>query len=224
MKICSSVFPSVANARFTPNRDQLWTDLRVEKFWISWTREQSLNFYGQIASERLHRCRGATDIRVNKMCMIGQIIRVTCDRTMADLRDRDPRTPFVSLSAYTRASEPQPRPDWLDTLVPDLRLTCDALRPISDRPTTWARPPRASCVTRQNFAWDTNFKSVLRPIYERAEWYTKPSSELRPTRKDLWPKDDPAAGHSQVKLTSSTAVFDGWKRSWSLSISMASRP
>ena len=33
------------NARFTPNRDQLSTDLWVEKFWISRTREQSLNFY-----------------------------------------------------------------------------------------------------------------------------------------------------------------------------------
>ena len=33
------------NARFTPNRDQLKTDLRVEKFWISCTREQSLNFH-----------------------------------------------------------------------------------------------------------------------------------------------------------------------------------
>ena len=31
---------AVANARFTPNRDQLRADLRVEKFWISWTREQ----------------------------------------------------------------------------------------------------------------------------------------------------------------------------------------
>ena len=42
--------PALVNARFTPNRDQLRTDLRVEKFWISWTREQSLNFYRQIAS------------------------------------------------------------------------------------------------------------------------------------------------------------------------------
>ena len=37
-------------ARFTLNRDQLRTDLRVEKLWISWTREQSWNFYHQIAS------------------------------------------------------------------------------------------------------------------------------------------------------------------------------
>ena len=35
----------LSNARFTPNHDQLRTDLRVEKFWISWTREQSLNLY-----------------------------------------------------------------------------------------------------------------------------------------------------------------------------------
>ena len=29
-------------------RDQLRTDLK--EFWISWTHEQSLNFYGQIVS------------------------------------------------------------------------------------------------------------------------------------------------------------------------------
>ena len=36
-------------AKFTPNRAQLRTDLRVEKFWIFFTHEQSLNFYRQIA-------------------------------------------------------------------------------------------------------------------------------------------------------------------------------
>ena len=41
---------SVVCARFTPNRDQLRTDLRVENFWISWTRVQSSNFYRQITS------------------------------------------------------------------------------------------------------------------------------------------------------------------------------
>ena len=40
----------LSNARFTPNHDQLRTDLRVEKFWISWTREQSLKLYRQIAN------------------------------------------------------------------------------------------------------------------------------------------------------------------------------
>ena len=56
----------IAHAWFTPNREELRTDLRVEKFWISWTREQSLNFCRQIASYRLHRFQGATDTRVNK--------------------------------------------------------------------------------------------------------------------------------------------------------------
>ena len=37
------------NARFTPNRDQLRTDLRVAKFRISWTREPLSNFDRQIA-------------------------------------------------------------------------------------------------------------------------------------------------------------------------------
>ena len=38
-----------AYARFTRYCDQLRTDWWVEKFWISWTHEQSLNFYCQIA-------------------------------------------------------------------------------------------------------------------------------------------------------------------------------
>ena len=73
------------------------------------------------------------------------------------------------------------------------RLAGDALRPISDQPTTWARPPAVTCVTRQKFAWDKTFKSDLQLTYDRAEWHTKPSSELRPTCKDLWPKEDPPA-------------------------------
>ena len=54
----------------------------------------------------------------------------------------------------------------------DLRLTCDALRPISDRPTTWARLHWITCVTQQKFAWDKIFKSDLRPNYDRVEWHT----------------------------------------------------
>ena len=80
-----------------------------------------------------------------------------------------------------------------DTLAIDLRLTCDALRPISDRPTTWARPPRITCVIRQRFAWDQNFKCDLRPINDRDEPHTRQPSEPRPTYKDLRPKEDPAA-------------------------------
>ena len=50
MAAIMSQFQCTANARFAPNRDQFKTDLRVEKFWISSTREQSLNFYREIAS------------------------------------------------------------------------------------------------------------------------------------------------------------------------------
>ena len=121
------------------------------------------------------------------------MIRVTCDRTTTDVRARDPRMSFVSLSAWTRAPESQSRPDRRDTLSTDLRLTCNALRPISDRPTTWARPPRVTCLARQKFAWDKHFKSDLRSIYDRVEWHTRPPSDLRPTREDLRPKEDPAA-------------------------------
>ena len=37
-----------------------------------------------------------------------------------------------------------------------------------------------------------NFKSDLRPIYDHAEWHTRPSSDLRLTCKNLRPKEDPA--------------------------------
>ena len=106
----------IINARFTSNHYQLRTDLWVEKFWISWNREQSLNFYHQITSSCLHRCRGVTDSRVNIKCIIGQVMRVTCDHTMTELWARDPRMPFVSLSAKTWAPELQPQPDCCDRL------------------------------------------------------------------------------------------------------------
>ena len=113
--------------------------------------------------------------------------------TTTDLWARYPRTPFESLSAQTRAPDPTPRPDRRDTLATDLRLTCDALRPISDRPTTQARPPRCTCVTRQKFGLDKIFSTDLRPIHDRAERHTRQPSDLRPTCKDLRPKEDPAA-------------------------------
>ena len=92
-----------------------------------------------------------------------------------------------------QAPKSQPRPDRCHTLATDLRLTCDALRPISDWPTTWARPPRVTCLTRQKFAWDKNFKSDLRPTYDHTEWHTRPPSDLWPTCDDLWPKENPVA-------------------------------
>ena len=121
--------------------------------------------------------------------MIGQVIRVTCDRITIDLRGCDPHTPF-GIKWGPRITTMAER---CDTLVTDLWLTSDTLRPISDRPTTWARPPRVTCLTGQKFAWDKYFKSDLRPIYDHAKWHTRPPSDLRPTCKDLWPKEDPAA-------------------------------
>ena len=129
---------AVSNTRYTPNRDQLRTDLQVEKFWISWTREQSLNCYRQIASYRLHRFQGATGIRVNENCIISQVIRVTCGCITTDLRARDPGTPFVSLSAKTRAPELWPRPD----AVIHLRSTSDSHVMPCDRIATDLRPGR----------------------------------------------------------------------------------
>ena len=105
------------------------------------------------------------------------------------------------------------RPPWYTW---DIRLTCDALRPISDRPTTttWARPPRVTCVNRQKFAWDKNFKSDLRPIYHCAELHTRLSNELRPNHKDLRPKEDPAASWVTRKWNWQVPwpFFDGEKR------------
>ena len=86
--------------------------------------------------------------------------------------------------------EPQSRPDCRDTIATNLRLTCDALRQFSGWLMTWARPPRVACVTRPTFARDKIFKIDLQPIYDRAEWHTRPSTDLRPTfdqrRIQLW--------------------------------------
>ena len=81
----------------------------------------------------------------------------------------------------------------------------------TDRPTTWARPPRVTCVTRQKFAWAKIFKSDLRPTYDHAEWNTRPSSELRPTCKDLRPKEDPATSWVARKWNRQVprSFFDG---------------
>ena len=148
---------------------------------------------------------------------------MTCDRTTTDVRARDPRMSFVSLSAWTRAPESQSRPDRRDTLSTDLRLTCNALRPISDRPTTWARPPRVTCLARQKFAWDKHFKSDLRSIYDRVEWHTRPPSDLRPTCDQR---------RIQLRVGSLASEIDKFHdRFWrlkaivcSLSISVASKP
>ena len=93
-----------------------------------------------------------------------------------------PLHPFVSLK--TGAPESQTQPDHRDILVINLRLTCDALRPISDRPMTLARPPWVTCLTRQKFARDKDFKSDLRLINDRAELHTRASNDLRPTWED----------------------------------------
>ena len=84
-------------------------------------------------------------------------------------------------------------PDRRDTIATDPRLTCNAVRPISDRPTTWARLPRVTGLARQKFAWEKKFMSDLRPIYDRFEWHARPPSDLRPTCEDLRPQEDPAA-------------------------------
>ena len=152
-----------------------------------------------------------SDWHTSKKCITGQVIRLTCDRTTTDLRARDPRTQFVSLSAKTQAPESQPRPDRRDTLATDLRLTWDALRPISDRPTTWARPPRVTCLTRQKVClrykfqeWLATYLRSCRMTYEAIEWFT---TNLR--RLVTKGGSSCELGHSQVKLTSSTTVFDG---------------
>ena len=117
-------------------------------------------------------------------------ISVTCDRTTTDLWARDPRTSFISLSAWIRAPEPQPWPDYRDKLATDLRLTCDDLRPIGDRPTNWARPPRVTCVGKSLhvITFQEWFATDLRPCrmtYEAIEWVTTNLQRLG-TKRGCW--------------------------------------
>ena len=83
------------------------------------------------------------------------------------------------------------RPPWYTWDRPPTERWCVATdkRPTYDLgPTT----PRVTCVTRQKFAWDKDFKSDLRPTYGHAERHTRQPSESWPTYKDLRPKEDPA--------------------------------
>ena len=159
-----------------PNRDQLRTDLRVEKnLDILDSRavvklllsDRKLAFTSMSGSDWHTSKQKVYNWPSNKSGLRPHHDKLASSRPSHAIRksigiSSDPRT--------TTTARP---------LVTDLRLTCDALRPISDRPMAWAQPPRVTCVTRQKFAWDKNFN--LRPIYDRAEWHMRPSSELRPT-------------------------------------------
>ena len=79
-----------------------------------------------------------------------------------------------------------------DTPATDLRLNCNALRPISNRPTTWALPPRVTCVTRQKFEGDTKIQEWFATNLRQCEWHARPLSELRPICKDFRPQEYPA--------------------------------
>ena len=130
-----------------------------------------------------------------------------CDCIITDLRARDRRKPFVSLSALTRAPELRPRPDRRDTLATDLRLTSDTLRPISDRPTTWAR---ITFVTRQMFAWKKN-----------QEWLATDLRPCRTTRGNRVNYDQPTKtcdqGRIQLRVGSLASEIDKFHgRFWRL--------
>ena len=82
-------------------------------------------------------------------------------------------------------------------LATDLRLSCDVLRPISNRSTTWGRPPRVTCVTRQKFAWDKENSRVT------CDRFTTVPKDIRGHQMDYYPPARTSSyelGHSQLKL------------------------
>ena len=88
-----------------------------------------------------------------------------------------------------------------------LRPTSDGLVTPCDRLATNPRPGSdrlglSVWLSMRTFAFEKNFKSDLRMIYDRAEWHTRSWHELRPTCKDLRPKEGPVAS------------LDIWKSHW----------
>ena len=76
---------------------------------------------------------GETDVRVNKKCIIGQVIRGTCDHTTTDLRAR---TPFYRYKLGPQNHNHGP------TAVIHLRPTSDWPLKLCDRLATDPRPGR----------------------------------------------------------------------------------
>ena len=90
---------TVFNAGCTPNRDQLWFDLRVEIFWISWTREQSLNFLSSDRNLAFSSISGS-DWHTNKQTVYNWPSDNSSLRPhRGSFASSRPCTPFVSLSA-----------------------------------------------------------------------------------------------------------------------------
>ena len=183
------------NARFTPNRGQLRTDLRVENFWISWTLvkflslDRKLAFTSTLGSDWHTSKQKAYNWLSNKSDLRSHHDRLASSRPSHVIRKS------IGITSGPRITTAARQP-WYTR---DLRLTCGALRPISDRPTTWARPPRVTCLTRQKFAWYKNFESDRFMIVP---------NDIRGHQVI---NDQPAKTCDQrrMKLISSTTVFDG---------------
>ena len=113
------------NAPVTPKLDQLKTDLRVAKFWISWTRELFVELLRPVVSQASVYTEGASGIRVGLM-RIGKVIRVTfhsqCHSGVA-------RKPLISQSGqFVERLETDLRPCRLTyESQSDLRPTCEQL-------------------------------------------------------------------------------------------------
>ena len=103
-------------------------------------------------------------------CIIGQIIRVTFDRTTTELRARHPRTPFVSRTVYTRGPQPQSRPDCHDTLATEwLVMLCDRLannlphgRDLLQIPVSLGKSLHEIKISRLTYNWFTTMPNDIR--------------------------------------------------------------
>ena len=148
-------------ARFTPNPDQLRNNLRVEK---------NLDFFGLVNSRSTLIVRSQASVYID----VGE--RLTYESTKKIYNWQSNKGDLRVHHNRLTSSRPSRAISKFVGINSGPRTTTTA-RP----PTTWVRPPRVTCVIRKNFAWHKNFKSDLRPIYDRAESHTRPWSESRPT-------------------------------------------
>ena len=188
--------PSRTYARFTPNRDQLRTDLRVEKLWISRTREQSLNF-----RELAFTSMSGSDWHTSEQKVYNW---------PSNNSDLWPRPSHAIRKSIGINSGPQNHNHGANALI-HLRPTSDWPVMLCDRLATNLRLGRDRLELPM---WLGKKLHEIKNSRVTCDRFTTVANDIRGHRMNY---EQPATKggsscelcHSQVKFTSSTTVFDG---------------
>ena len=173
-------------ARFTSNRDQLRTDLRVEKIWISWTREQSLNllsldhklaFTSMLGSDWHTSKQKVHNWPSNKSDLRPHHDRLASSRPSHAIRK------FIGINSGPR-TKTMARPLWYTCDWPPTDLWCFATdwRPTHDLGTTalsFLSDSSKVCMRWKYQEWLATDLRSCRMTYEAIEWFTTKTCDQR---------------------------------------------